>query len=578
MVKKVKCYQRDVIMLIALFSVLILSIWKSKYGFGGKDVSFYLDIPYRMIQGDQLFWDEWNLSQLHSFLIYPIMKIYMIVMGTTQGIMLNFRYIYLIVNYFIAICIYFKIRKFGYISIFISTVYFLYVPFNSAMLSYNTMSMMFGFLGILLIANTNKKRDYFVAGLCYSVATLCQPVLAIIFLIFFIVLIIYCKIKNSKILKNWLVFTSACIISALPVCVYTFGYVGIKKIIQALPGMIMDLGVEHGTEKDLIGIIRMLFGGLFPKTIYSFGNININTAYLMFIIYVILIVNFTIFIIKYLKKKSVFCSIWLEVGLCTVSSLICCLSVETNPINIFFFPFIFVGMMSYFLLKNDEIKRLLECSFIWGIVHSISFLTSNGGALVFAIAFFPMSMIAIISSYYVLIKERDSICNCTKRIFIVILLISLICISFIRVNGMFKDHNIGSMKNNITEGPAKGLVVNDDDYKLYNYYLQDIYQLKCNDKNLLLLTERTWAYLFTEIPLAQYSTYFPGINEKSLSILNEYYKINRAKVPDIVYIPNEILEMVSIEIIVEKLELESYTKERKNNGCVLYKTKNDIKY
>ena len=67
-----------IIFVIGLIGITLFSIWKARYGLGGKDVSFYLTTPYRMVQGDVLFWDEWNLAQLSAILLYPIVKAYII--------------------------------------------------------------------------------------------------------------------------------------------------------------------------------------------------------------------------------------------------------------------------------------------------------------------------------------------------------------------------------------------------------------------------------------------------------------------------------------------------------------------
>ena len=42
-----------IIFVIGLIGITLFSIWKARYGFGGKDVSFYLTTPYRVTLGDK---------------------------------------------------------------------------------------------------------------------------------------------------------------------------------------------------------------------------------------------------------------------------------------------------------------------------------------------------------------------------------------------------------------------------------------------------------------------------------------------------------------------------------------------
>ena len=66
--------------------------------------------------------------------------------------MISFRYLYIIVNLLITTYIYSKLKKFGIGAIIGMWMYFLFVPFNNMMLSYNTMGMMFGFVACVIIA------------------------------------------------------------------------------------------------------------------------------------------------------------------------------------------------------------------------------------------------------------------------------------------------------------------------------------------------------------------------------------------------------------------------------------------
>ena len=47
----------------------VFLFWKARYGFANSDESFYLTIPFRLLSGDRLIVDEWNVTQFSSLLL-----------------------------------------------------------------------------------------------------------------------------------------------------------------------------------------------------------------------------------------------------------------------------------------------------------------------------------------------------------------------------------------------------------------------------------------------------------------------------------------------------------------------------
>lgn len=569
---KTKIQRKDIIAIAGIIGIVIFSIWKAKYGFGGKDVSFYLNIPYRMVNGDILFWDEWNLAQLSSFLLYPMMKFYMAIMGTTEAIILHFRYIYIMVNAIVAMIMYSRLRRYGNISVIATAIYAVFSPFNHTMLSYNSLGMMFGFLGVVLLATSDKKRTYFLGGLCYAIATLCQPLLALLFVVASLMVIVYCYARRKReTLHKWMLFTSACIILSIPVFIYFITNIGIEKLLLCFPGMTMDLGIEHSVNFEIISLLKSLLGALLPKTIYNVGGMVINTVYIMLFIYIAILGIWILYLFDRIKKAGESRGLIYIKALCILSilaSITCCLAVKTNPINIVCFPWIFPGIMAYFHLQNKSLQKLFRYSVIWGVLHMISYLTSNGGAAVFSVAWFPNAVISIMVVYYTVCKERGS----KQKINLVniCIAITLFCLIFVRGKGLFHDDSIEKLTREVQSGPGAGLWVSEADYLTYTNIQDDLEKLDYRNKKLLLLTERTWAYLFTDIPLSQYSTYFPGINSQSIKVLKKYYDVNKDKKPDLIYIPNESLNEISIDEIIIQLELDTYKIEKRKNSYVLH--------
>ena len=143
--------------------------------------SFYLTVPYRLTAGDGLFINEWHLSQMAGFLIYPFMKLYQLVFDGTDGIILHFRYIFTFLHICTSLFIYVRLRKYKIAALGASISYLLFTTFGIMALSYNSIAVACTTItGILLATNDNKKWYIsYLAGLFYAAAVLCCPYLVI---------------------------------------------------------------------------------------------------------------------------------------------------------------------------------------------------------------------------------------------------------------------------------------------------------------------------------------------------------------------------------------------------------------
>ena len=140
-IKRIKDYTAEIVFGILFLGVALLYLSRINMGMAEMDESFYLTIPLRLAQGDALLVDEWHVSQLAGFLIYPLMKVYLWVTGgNTEGIVLHFRYIYLVVQMTVTVIGYLCLRKREkWMAVIVNLVYALFTPFGIKALSYNTM-------------------------------------------------------------------------------------------------------------------------------------------------------------------------------------------------------------------------------------------------------------------------------------------------------------------------------------------------------------------------------------------------------------------------------------------------------
>ncbi len=102
--KNILCYA---ILSIALAFLVI----RCFFGFDPTDESFYYTIPLRFLKGDCPIIDEWNASQFYSILLCPIVWLFTVVTGSTQGIILYGRLVYCLISLILSIGIFHSFRK-----------------------------------------------------------------------------------------------------------------------------------------------------------------------------------------------------------------------------------------------------------------------------------------------------------------------------------------------------------------------------------------------------------------------------------------------------------------------------------
>ena len=150
--------------------------------------------------GDALIKDEWHLSQLSGFLLMPFVWLFTTITGSTEGIILAARVLYIIFHATVSIVIYSRIRKYGYVSVFASVLYFIYTPYDIMAMSYNTMGLDFVTLaGVIMgTASYKKKLPLIVSGVAFAAAVLCCPYLAVAYILYGICVLIHTFIRNKE--------------------------------------------------------------------------------------------------------------------------------------------------------------------------------------------------------------------------------------------------------------------------------------------------------------------------------------------------------------------------------------------
>ena len=168
--------QRYIIWIFAGLLVLGFLVfgWRQFFGFNKNDEIFYISTVYRFFQGDAMLIDEWNNGQLFAFITYPLFMLVRLFHNSNDGVVLIFRFLYLIFQAAVATYCFVRLKRFGWIRIFPALFYFVTTPYNINALSYNTLVLGFVLLTLVTVASADeiKTRDAVLCGVFIAGAVL----------------------------------------------------------------------------------------------------------------------------------------------------------------------------------------------------------------------------------------------------------------------------------------------------------------------------------------------------------------------------------------------------------------------
>lgn len=538
---------QDYIFIALIAGGIIFAFWKCVFGFGGNDEAFYLTVPQRFNMGDALIKDEWHLSQLSGFLLMPFVWLFTTITGSTEGIILAARVLYIIFHATVSIVIYSRIRKYGYVSVFASVLYFIYTPYDIMAMSYNTMGLDFVTLaGVIMgTASYKKKLPLIVSGVAFAAAVLCCPYLAAAYILYGICVLIHTFIKNKETMfilkselfagKTFLLFSIGIFALAAVFLVFALTRVSIKEIFNYLPYLMTD------PEHPQIALGTRF--GMYFKSIYNCHSHFKIALFSYLVMIVVMIID---------RKRKSHRSIYLIV---TTAIVIFCYvlllpQLTYSTYNAIMFPLIFIGITSYILCENKP-KPLFASLFVLGIIYSFAICFSSNQY------FYVISMVITASNIasYVFLAQllremkttQDNIeyAVWVKRgsflfVAFMIFLQGAFQITVKAEHCFWESGNTSNLTAQIKNGPAKGIYTNVNNCNTYEQIYSDLqyYKNKQEDK-ILFLTSKTWCYLAVDFPYGTLSAWISGEKPSSVERLKTYYRVNYEEIPKYIYIPKD---------------------------------------
>ncbi len=500
------------ILIIAVIAIwlaaVVMLVLKAPYGFGTTDECYYLTTPLRLVKGDGMLVDEWYSTQLFSFVVYPLLKLYMLIAGTTEGILLAFRYIFIAVKVLASVYIYRRLRRIcNIIPAFAAALLFLiYSPYNILGFSYNAIGMIALSMAAVTLASLQKK-DWFAAcfsGFLFAITVLCCPYLLLAYIIYILAMIINYVIRKESLtllkFMTWLKFSIGAALFAVLFVVFVISRSSVKSVMQTLPHVLSD--PAHQSVSFLIGVKEFL------KTLIIW---DIKRLVLLAAILLICILCLCIKAIQNYRFAAFTIILILNVIYVILPGY------PYNMPNHYILPVNIAGFAAFLLLKKRP-WELFVSTWIMGILYSFaSFLSSNQGIYVLSSATIVSALASVVFICNLAFELKEVKAPLAKGGSYVSGFASLafiaaqLCVIAVFVCNMcFWDDNAGTLSIKIDRGCEKGLITSSRYADEYNQLWDETKELRELEEGrvMYMTVRRLWLILDDAKPVGSCFSYY----------------------------------------------------------------------
>lgn len=516
---------------VVLVIAALFMLNRAKYGYIYNDEPFILTLSHRLIKGDAFLYDEWQPTQLTGFLNYPWMILFTATHNNTDGMILFFRYVYVILNFVSLLFVYLRLSNYSKKPL-ITGAACLYLLLFSSMdiltVSYNFYSLTGLLLFITLCITGKSNIEYLFAGIFFSVATLVSPYLAIVFVLYYLFFSLNHFVLKKNISKNVIDITKMVLIGiilsiAIFIC-FLYGTGGnISKMLNTVSYIFTD--VEYPSQS----IFQLIYGYL-----YTWVN-KFRTFGFMFVVFVML---------SLIDKKHK--TLWLE------AHIIAFVILTPRMIHIFLYQFNYlimqIGLLGIHALIIDEQRNnSYSLIAIAGVIFSfILYATSdlkqyaiaNGMVLAGFASFF------LIDDY---LQKHENNTKLIKTLCILLVFAQIGTEVYERMTKYYLDRDINDNLYMIKESAAKGLYVDQEQYDIYMNIYKDINDNIPYQAKLLVLSQEPWIYLLNDSEYCTYSAWMTNNKEFRIKRLKEYYDLHPDKYPNYIYVLCEDFESEELQ-------------------------------
>lgn len=208
------------------------------------DEAYALAIPYRVLQGDRLFADMWEVHQTSFLLPFLFMKLFYLLTGEMTGIVLYMRIMTTLLHLGMSILVYGFVKNFfgmkGGYALFIGLAYYNFLPKWMINMDFSMEQLWFFTLFVICLfcASKSRRRAWLIlSGLMLALDVLAYPGMVILYPV--TVFLLLFKRKNGK-WADVLSLTAGCFAAAVLFFAAVFRYMSLGELAEAVPKVFMD--------------------------------------------------------------------------------------------------------------------------------------------------------------------------------------------------------------------------------------------------------------------------------------------------------------------------------------------------
>ena len=558
----------DMFFILSLCVCTVFLIFRLQNAPNIVDESFYPTIALRLINGDSLVTDEWHLSQFSALFLYLPVKLWLAIRGSTNGIVLFLRCLYLCVHFGSAIGLYTFFRKHGWWAMLAALLFYSQSPMGIMSLNYNSLFALFLLTTCLLLLTICRKPKnifFILTGACYACACVCNPIFCGVFLLY-ITLCLFFAYKNSRfhkqniILSNkerkkqnkklrklpqktaendiffnkkaFLLFLAGICLIAVCCLIFFFATGGtLSGFVQNFKHLLTD------SEHNYFNSPLIEFWKKLKNAASAFNTISFGLFFLPIVLFVALALDKKR---KVISHKIIYICLSLALGIFYIAGITTASANNEGSIYFYSLPLLLLSAVSYILTANKNKKRFYCFWLPCAIAALAQFLASN--LLLWAIGWvFAIGNIAgvfFVKDLFCELKdEKEKIRPVLQKTGCILLCLG--CCIQLTYNTVRLISSIPFDKTEfkqIETGPYENLYINNKYYGTFELSMSDLDKIKTysnDDEPILLLAEMTWLYLYVDRPFGTYSAWQLSFEPERLEA---YYELNPEKKPKYIYI------------------------------------------
>ena len=492
------------------------------------DEEYQIVMAYRNLKGDHLFCEMWEPHQTSAFMCILFMKLYMLLTGTTTGIILYLRVVTTAIHGLLSYLVYRTFRKNIHeeYAFLLAMLYFNISPKNIHIPEFGNMQLWF--LTILILAlqwyyeQGGKDRWYMLllAGIALSGEVLTYPTCVVLYPVLLIYL--WTKSANTK-WRDCVILTATCGVCALAFLGAVLIYVSPAELLTNVQNLLSfdpthDVSGMTGVKAKTY-IDNVVLWAIWSAVIGVFSYITMQV-----VAHVSKRAN------QPLDKKQKYTLFW-------VISILASLVVQAiywlflnggyEYLQIHFLS-VLVAAAALWKLSDEGKKNLL-----WGII-----LTLAAYAAVMYISdlsmyyTLPHGALGLVFCMAVIISAVESTLGKMAKKMSLLLLLSM-CVACIGARGYTlrggkADNTIGAVAGVMKHGPAAGIFADYMSAYIYNCNYEDfMLHVESGDKVLIVanmvMAPGTTSYMFRESEISHFSIVDPTTYDEKLLTYWEQY-------------------------------------------------------